>query len=156
MSSTPTSPILQLPAELRVRIYNYAFTSLSSPVNDYAVSARECEPTDLLQTCRQIRAEANVEFVKVLEKQEMELLIAQDKMVEELKACEDEKNPNDPMPVHALSMLCSLATLANVSAAKRGLEEVMGALRVVGVLKARSEKRISDIESRTSTSPVEE
>jgi hypothetical protein len=57
MPVTQDSPLLNLPPELRNRIYSYALNSPSSPIGVRATYA-DREPPTVLQLSRQIREEA--------------------------------------------------------------------------------------------------
>ena len=56
--------LCNLPAELRIRIYNFVFDSL--PITTEDEDCATCEPAALLQACKQIFAEANKEFDRYL------------------------------------------------------------------------------------------
>lgn len=65
MASDQTFRFLDLPAELRICIYHYAFGSF--PPSTASRSEKIAyEPTSLLRLCKQVRAEVNNEFSQCL------------------------------------------------------------------------------------------
>lgn len=64
-TSQPPFRFLDLPAELRVRIYRYALGSLPPSAAIWSEKIA-CEPKTLLRVCKQVRAEANDEFFRCL------------------------------------------------------------------------------------------
>lgn len=78
MDSNATFPFLELPAELRVRVYTFFIASSCSALADGA-GGKECKLSNLVQICRQIRMEANAELMKALRPLQPELQKAMEK-----------------------------------------------------------------------------
>lgn len=70
---------LNLPPELRLRIYGYVFTLLP-PIIESLHDVRTREPSAIFQVCKQIRAEANKEFFAWLKPMKADIYGAQNRV----------------------------------------------------------------------------
>lgn len=131
MASNSPSLFLDLPAELCLRIYHDVISSFSPSSLGFIGKGQDHEPTNILQTCRQIRAEANVELAKVLEVKQSEALAVEKMVSQELV------NPEAKFA----GLTDELEAVVEFQGLMKKLGEVRKASGVIEVLKVRSQKR---------------
>lgn len=148
MSSNITSPFLQLPAELRVRVYAIFIASSCAALMDGA-SGKEAGLTNLLRICQQIRGEAYAEVMKTLPPLESELQSARREARMRLATFKSNhmkwavSRRMNAIPIQP-------ETDARLIVAKGTLDAASEALRMVQVLKAVYKERLFDVESGAS------
>lgn len=142
--STNAFPFLELPAELRVRIYHFTFANLPTvtdrPSNIIHIPAviKVLEPKGLLQANSQIRTETNSEFNKMLIAQELDFLSAREKASAEVERLNGERITGFAAILMRRAMSGGRLQLRE---ANRKLAEAEGALKGIAILKARCSKR---------------
>jgi len=72
MAPHQDSPLLNLPTELRLKVYRHVFPSRQELLAT-RTTPREAEPHTLLTTCHSVRWEANDEFAKYLQAEVVEM-----------------------------------------------------------------------------------
>lgn len=150
MSSNSPSPFLNLPVELRLQIYHAVFVSLTTASLGFVGESKDHEPTNLLQTCRQIRTEANAELAEVLQSLHLEFQDVKSARVAELAVVEGKIQKSNGW------VLLNSKEYRKLLAAQKSLASAKKASNMVEVLITRSERRVSDGESSASATLVEE
>lgn len=140
MAPNTSFPFLDLPAELRVRIYHFTLDYMLPQVID---GSKGAEPTSLLQTSKIIRTELNAELLKRLETQDSELRQELDALSAALEAHEaDLVSYGGSQGLVLLQVLCGLPVDQRAHKLEMEIDDVHWKLKNVRVLIRRCEKRI--------------
>ena len=88
------SPLLDLPPEIRTRIYGYIFASLPDGLQFSSATTKDSEPNALLGTCYFLRAEVNGEFLAFLNKSRAPKIQAEktEEKLKQIRPAIDHKN----------------------------------------------------------------
>lgn len=140
MPSNTSFPFLELPAELRLRIYHFTLDDKLPRIID---GVKDAEPTALLQIRTIIRTELNAELLTRLKAKDIELYQEKNAFSTALEAhkAKMRRRPGSPFNIYA-RMAYATSVASDMANLEEEIEHVDEELEKVRVLMVRCEKRI--------------